>query len=118
VAPELKNPTPGSKRSVMAEGKALPDPQALAAHSRSREPPPGSKKPLGEAAPPRSAFRPPLGCLQKADQVGRGIKQGEGSGQRRDPFPRRPNPLLAAKKTPPKLACDRLSISPWETSQI
>ena len=88
----------------MADGKALQIPQALAAAQdpkhRNQE-----QKPLGEAHP---AAHPSLGDrLQKSDQVGRDMGR-RGFWQRRNPFP----PTEPNGRSPAKLTCDRLSISP------
>jgi len=92
------------QRSVMAEGKALQIPQALAA-TQDPEDRHQEQKPLGEAHP---TTHPSLwDRLQKADQVGRGISR-RGFWQRRDPFP----PTKPNARSNAKLACDRLSISP------
>ena len=102
-SPELK-PQRLDQRGVMADGKALQIPQALAAAQdpkhRNQE-----QKPLGEAHP---AAHPSLGDrLQKSDQVGRDMGR-RGFWQRRNPFP----PTEPNGRSPAKLTCDRLSISP------
>ncbi len=101
--PELK-PQRLVQRSVMADGKALQIPQALAA-AQDPEHRHQEQKPLGEAHP---AAHPSLGDrLQKTDQVGRGIGR-RGFWQRRDPFP----PTKPNGRSPAELTCDGLSISP------
>lgn len=101
--PELK-PQRLVQCPVMADGKALQVPQALAANQDTKHCYQEQKSWKEVHPSPHPSIRD---RLQEDDQVGRGIGR-RWFWQRRDPFP----PAKANGRSAPKRSCDALSISP------